>query len=353
MLNEITLIEIAAKIYPLLKDQEMTPSQGLVAICASLDVQSKIVDSMKSFGAIQLSNQKKERSLRNYELYFFKYRKMKNGEILEDFLEDTSALKLVIGVLLPDSLCSEYAECLLIFDESILEHSEDEADAKTEMTNFFEYAKKNSAIICRTIKLFKQRMDMKERKVSLMLKAAACAWCEYFRETKTEEQTQQEKEGLMKLIDRWVEITENYFEFDAVSRTIGVLFVDYVNSCDDIIIGITDEVDSAMAKAIERRRGILEGRDFFFVPEELLREACMPLMDSISFLSIKRELHNEGYLLCNNMKNQNYTTKVLITNVYGYSCRIRFLKLRRELFESSMNVGFKGGKKHVSWISEK
>ena len=351
MINEMMLLEIAAKIYPLIKDQELTPSQGVVAICANLAVESKIVDGMKSFGAVQSSNRKKESFLRNYKLYFLKYRKMKNDAIFEDYLEDTSALKLVIGVLLPDSLCSEYAECLLIFDESILEQSEDEADAKTELTNFFEFSKKNSAIICRTIKLFKQRIDMKERKVSLMLKAAACAWCEYFRETKTEEQTQQEKERLIKLVDRWINISENYLEFDAVARTIGELFVDYVNSCDDIIIGTTDEVDSAMAKAIERRRGIFEDRDFFFVPEELLREACMPLLDSISFLSIKRELHKEGYLLCNNMKSCNYTTKVLITNVYGYSCRIRFLKLRRELFESTMNMGFKGGKKGCFWAT--
>lgn len=35
MINEMMLLEIAAKIYPLIKDQELTPSQGLVAMCAN------------------------------------------------------------------------------------------------------------------------------------------------------------------------------------------------------------------------------------------------------------------------------------------------------------------------------
>ena len=90
---------------------------------------------------------------------------------------------------------------------------------------------------------------------------------------------------------------------------------------------------------------ILQDTDFYYVPEDLLKKACKSLLETISFLTIKKELCATGYLLKNEGSAENYTVKLLITNTAGFSCRPRFLKLKKELVESVRSLGFskKGG----------
>lgn len=342
MINKKVLLAMAAQIYPLLQDQELTPEHGLIALCSNMEVQQRLMSTLRACGAAQIHIAcMKERYLRNYRLHFGLYQKSLKEEKIINFLDDVSVMKMLVGTMIPESLCGQYENGLLIFDESVGESSDVET-AQGETKSFAAYARKNPAVIFRSMKLFKQNIaDGAERKIVLMFKATACAWCEYLREVTEQQQVCQEKERLFHLIDKWVEMSEGYLDFDLLGRNIGEMFVSYVNAHADILIGEVDKVDSAMAQAIEQGKGILENRECFFVPEELLREACMPLRDAVSFLAIKRGLHEEGYLLCNNLKNGNYTTKLLVTNVFGYTSRPRFLKLKKELFESAESIGFR------------
>lgn len=346
MVGRKALLAMAAQIYPLLQDQELTPEHGLLAICSNMEVQQNLMSTLKACGAVPVHTCcMKERYPRNYRLYFGIYQKSLKEQKVIDFLEDMSVMKLLIGTLISESLCSQYEDSLLIFDESVGARADVEA-AQCEIERFAVYVRKNPEVIFREIQLFRRSIaDGAERKVALMLKATVCVWCEYLRETMQQQQVQKEKERLFKLVDEWLEMSEGYLDFDLFGRNIGEMVVNYVNEHEDILLGQVDKVDSMMTKAIDQGRGVLENRECFFVPEELLREACMPLGDTISFLAIKRGLHQEGYLLCNNLKNGNYTTKLLVTNVYGYTSRPRFLKLKKELFESSTSMGFRRDKK--------
>lgn len=71
--------------------------------------------------------------------------------------------------------------------------------------------------------------------------------------------------------------------------------------------------------------------DSYYFPESLLRNICTPMLDTVSFLQLKKEMFEEGMLICNDTDKRNYTIKKeLYFSDTSTKIRTRFLKISRE-----------------------
>ncbi len=251
---------------------------------------------------------------------------------------------MFVSTYLPDYLMEQYSGAHLVFSEEQM-ISKEKRQIYDQMSEVISYIHQNSSLVYRELRLFSEEannyMDCYAGgKLWLMLKAAVLVWCTFFRETHAEEETLYERQRLNELVDYFAELPERFSSFDEIGETVGTLLMNYVNEQSDIIVGDADNVDAKLAEALQKKKAILGKGNFYYVPEEILRSACKPIENVISFLKVKRSLYDEGHLVCNNVCGGNYTTKLLITNVYGYTCRPRFVKLTKDLVESATSMGF-------------
>ena len=342
----LSLLFLSAQVYPLMQSLGLTPERGVLVLAENTKIQNVLVDDLKRLGSKQLKIKKSKSELRrNYLLYFALFQRYDREPNVLEFLDDDMAMNmLIVSTYLPDYLIERYNGEWLVFGE---EHviSDGQHQIYDKMSELALYIHENSALVYRELRLFSEEANNRMGcyvggKLWLMLKAAVLVWCTFFRETHTEEETLYERQRLNELVDYFTELPERFSSFDEIGETVGTLLMNYVNEQSDIIVGDADNVDSKLAEALQNKRGILEKGDFYYVPEEVLRSACKPIENVISFLKVKRSLYDEGHLVCNNVCGGNYTTKLLVTNVYGYTCRPRFIKLTKDLVESATSIGF-------------
>lgn len=343
----LSLLFLSAQVYPLMQSLGLTPEQGVLVCTENLQIQRTLVNDLKKLGAKQVKIRAfKKESKRNYILYFSLIQRCDRESDVLEFLDEAMAMKMMlVPIYLQDYLIEQYAGTYLVFSEEQM-ISDGKQQIYDQMGEVIPYIHQNSSLVYRELRLFSEEnnncMDCcVGGKLWFMLKAAVLVWTAYFRETHTEKETLYERRRLNELVDYFAELPERFSSFDEIGETVGTLLLNYVNEQSDVIVGDADYVDSKLADAIQRKQGILEQGNFYYVPEEVLRAACKPIENVISFLKVKRSLYDEGHLVCNNVCGGNYTTKLLVTNVYGYTCRPRFIKLRKEIVESATSIGFK------------
>lgn len=342
----LNLLFISAQLYPLMQSLGLSSEQAVVICAENQKDQNILINELKKLGAKQTEIRifKKE-VYRNFLLYFAQIQKSNREQDVLDFLdEDTSLKVLTLVAFLPDYLVERFDEEWIFWGENDMSLSGTPQMCE-QMNDFVQYIRKNPFLVYRELRLFAEEnknlnCDM-GGKLWLMLKAAVSAWCIFYREIHTENETLYERQRLCEIVDSFSELPARFSLFDEMGDAVGKLLLNYVNEQSDIIVGDVDRVDSKLAEAIQKKRGILEKDGYYYVPEELLRLACKSIENAVSFLGVKRSLYDEGYLICNNVRGGNYTTKLLVTNVYGYTCRPRFIKLRKELVESATSIGFR------------
>ena len=348
MMKEIVgLLILAAQLYPLMQSLELSPEGGVIVCVENPQIKSAFVNYLKKLDAKQVKIRKLKKGLkRNYLLYFALFQSCDREDDVVEFLDDDTAMNmLIVPVFLPDFRMDCYTGEQLVFSEGLM-ISNGNPQIYAQMSEVILYIHQNSSLVYRELRLFSEEannyMDCYAGgKLWVMLKAAVLVWCTFFRETHTEEETLYERQRLNELVDYFAELPERLSSFDELGETVGTLLINYVNEQSDIIVGDADNVDAKLAEALQKKKAILGKGNFYYVPEEVLRSACKPIENVISFLKVKRSLYDEGHLVCNNVCGGNYTTKLLITNVYGYTCRPRFIKLQKEIVESATSIGFK------------
>lgn len=345
--NILDLLCIAAQIYPMLQSLNLSVAHGVMICVENMDVRDAVVCVLEERGArkVELRSFTKG-SGRNYIPYFADVNRRISEEKVMNFLEDEKSMSILIGrMILPEWLADLFVGERLIFTEEDMLIC-DGQKKREKIQHFVQFVRTNPALIFRTLRLLSNSLrNTKERikqgKLWLMLRASVEAWSVFYRENHSEEQTLQEKQKLIEEVNIFSELPEQHALPEEIGENVGELLVNYVQNNEEVLVGKVDEVDLQLFSAIQDKKAILQKDDYYYVPEELLRAACKPLENVVSFLEIKRGLYQEGYLLCQNRKGCNYTIKLLITNVVGYTSRPRFLKFRRELFESSTSIGFR------------
>lgn len=343
----LSLLIISAQLNPLMQNLGLCSEHGVTICAENPKVQSVLIDDLKKLGAKQVKIRAfKKESRRNYLLYFSLIQRCdRESDVLEFLDEDIAMTMLIASTYLPDYLIEQYSGEQLVFSEEHMS-SDGKPQIYDQMSKLTLYIRENSSLVYRELRLFSEEANnladcYTGGKLWLMLKAAVLVWCTFFRETHAEEETLYERQRLNELVDYFAELPERFSSFDEIGDTVGDLLLNYVNAQSDIIVGDADNVDSRLAEALQKKKAILGKGNFYYVPEEILRSACKSIENAVSFLKVKRALYDEGYLVCNNVRGRNYTTKLLVTNVYGYTCRPRFIKLRKELIESATTIGFR------------
>ena len=347
----LCLLVISAQLHPLMQNLGLCSEHGVIVCVENPKIQSVLVNDLKKLGAKQVKVKTfKNEAKRNYLLYFTQIQRCDREQDVLDFLDsDMTMNTLITAAYLPDYVTEQYNEDWLIFSEECMVES-GEYRMHEQMNRGIAFIRENPSLVYRELRLLAEEAKNREEcyasgKLWLMLKAAARVWCMFFRETHTEDESLYERQRLYEVVDYFADLPERFSAFDEIGDSVVYLLINYVNEQSDIVVGAADKVDSKLADAIERKQGILEKGDCYYVPEELLRSACKPIENAVSFLKVKRSLYAEGYLVCNNVRGGNYTTKLLVTNVYGYTCRPRFIKLRKELVESATTIGFRRNSK--------
>ena len=164
-------------------------------------------------------------------------------------------------------------------------------------------------------------------------------YLEFIRETADGLDTEIRKKGMKRKIARLEKLADICSETCEALEPVRKAVYRYLDDHPEVRIGKEDELEGGLLEAIQREEAILWDEAHYFIPETVLRSACAPLLKTVSFPAIKRELHETGILSCNDGKRMNFTTKKLLTDVYGQSFRARFLKIKREFFQTEVSFG--------------
>lgn len=90
-----------------------------------------------------------------------------------------------------------------------------------------------------------------------------------------------------------------------------------------------DSIDDKLFDAVRAKQIILCDNTYYYIPEQLLRDATSQLHEEVSFTRIKNMLYTKGILICDETTS-NYTVKKQVISTSGDSTRGRFLRLSRE-----------------------
>lgn len=254
-----------------------------------------------------------------------------NPDVVVDFLhqENFLAILLVTGCM-PEYLAGE---------GNIFFFSGKEVDGlqpdrlKEEAEGFRRTVRSSPELVTKGLEMFAgSEMLQRAEKVSMLqisLSAAAYMLQTAYRAGHDEASTKLRCGGLEREISGWARESEDAEGMEEVSDAVRSAVIRFVRDSADVMVGSIDEVDGRLSLAVSLDKGILFDRDFYFIPEALLRGACQNLLESVSFPEIKRNLWNEGHIRCNRSGTHNFTIKKAFFNVYGVCCRKRFLKFEK------------------------
>lgn len=277
------------------------------------------------------------------------YHKYDSREAVFRFMEAEEFFSvLVIGGVIPEDI-GEAAYILKVEHTSGL--SSDHC-IQEELKSVASFVKNNASIVQKELSLLKtsERFINSENNGSAFwvgLMAAESIYKLYFRDTHTEYDTLLKEERLCEAINRCVlkarELREKEDVVDAVKKVV----FDYLMHHSDIICGSVDKIEGDLNVKLKNGLAILYDSNFYFVPEALFKYACSSLLQSVSFTEIKRQLKENGIIICNNTDTTNFTVKKVLITSYGEKVRDRYLKIRKEFFCTYEGLELKDGRENL------
>lgn len=321
----LTFLMMGIEIAPLLKEQMLYMRRCIVLVVDGKAEVDRILHIFSCMGAHCES--KLEKPVINNEAYVFAATTT-NQKRLSGYIETEPDLVLIIIICgsAPEFLSGEYAI-------PIEELNEDEIDvAKLQLERFRKCVRLHPKEVIKCLERFKTsnwyRENSSKPKAEICLCAVLTVYAMFFRETHTEEQTKTiytlalgSIQSILKKAGRWGEDVD-------VMQSVRRLIVTYIDKHPDVRIGDVDRVEGDVLKGMETAQTILYDAAWYYIPEQLFRNMCAPMLAYTSILDIKRNLAENGALYCDNGKS--FTIKKAVTNVYGYSQRIRVLKIDKE-----------------------
>lgn len=349
------LICAMSEIRPILQKAGLAPRHGLAIFLEDQADADFLTGSFLEAGAtICKSFSKPVKNICNNGLgihTFFRYDK---EDKIMDFLEAEDFLPIVIthGAI-PDLL--KNGPAILPFRKKDIE------DLQTykildDIETFKKYTRKNPSEIAKKLYLFKTSEVFLQYKgqdpLYLSLMAVTDIWGELYRYTHNEPETEQMKDHLRDRIKHFCSLSEDYKDgWDILDVVRDSIFA-YVDSEPWILIDEINKIQGPLLEAVETNSAILYDAEYYYFPEKILRKACEPLLQALSFPEIKLELKNGGFLYCNSTTTRNYTVKKLLTNAYGYTFRVRFYKLLKNFFVSLDSLALEERRNDPPCLSE-
>lgn len=337
--NIMLLVNVMAEIRPLLMDEGLDFGNGLTLFCEEKAASREIEEFFQSVGAGQCKTLgRSEWKVPNNRIGLHVFGRYEEERRIYEFLqEDTFTPVIIICGMLPDFLRA--GQNLIVLEQGV---EIQQAAISQAFQGFCAYIRNNPQLLQRQIRLCKSAEFLRQggkEPLYISLEAAAEVFCGYFRESHDETQTKEMRISLHQAISQGMGLAECYAEDMESTDFIKKAVENYIDGNSWIRIGSVEEIDGELTKAVERNEAILFDGEFYYLPEKIFRSACELFRNAISVLGVKRALLESGFLCCNDAKEGNFTVKKLLTNVFGYSFRPRFLKIRREFFVSGNSLG--------------
>lgn len=290
--------------------------------------------------------------LPNYLLVIHKYKRNDNEERIDLFLDNPKSVPvLLICGIIPSYLRGRH--CILKISNTTFRDN-DKNYFRNELEHVREYVRKNPDRIWKLLERFetsKKFQDcIQESSLRLAMELSLYIYEEFYREFHTEEETIERFDEVSNKMESWfsesLELEDDYDILDTVSE----LIIKYV-STHEIQVCSVRKVEGKINSLMKERKVILYDADFYYIPDEILKSACNPVLEAASYLGIKERMREDDVLICNRTAGTNYTTKKAIVNAYGEPVRERFLKIRRQFLVNTGDLlleEMRGGETYVS-----
>lgn len=330
----IMLIGINSELFFVFQKMNKEINRGIVMVLDDDISEEKFVrDLIESIGGTEITNLKmknREKSLRNYKFAIHKFRKADEIERLQNFLDNLKCLNIItVRAVIPDVLKGLGIPIKITSD---MAQSIGSGEFAKEMKEIREFVRSNPEIVVREIKLSKPPCSLEYSSLALSMTAAANVYYQYLRNSCSDIEQQIEQWHVKKAIEDCLGESDKFYEtydlIDAIQR----VTTRYFDVDTEYTIADIGQIDGNVVKAIESGSAVIYDAQYYYVSEMLFRKACEVILNVSSFVDIKRSLKDEGTLCCNNVENTNFTVKKVFINVYGATCRGRFLKFRKEFF---------------------
>lgn len=330
----LMLIGINSELFFIFQKMNKEINRGIVMVLDDDISEEKFVrDLIESIGGTEIKNLKiknRQKSLRNYKFAIHKYRKTDEIERLQNFLDNLKCLNIItVCAVIPDALKGLGIPMKITLD---MAQSIGSCEFAKEMKEIREFVRSNPEIVVREIKLAKPPCSLEYSSLSLSMSAAANVYYQYLRGSGSDIEQQIEHGLVQKAIAECVSESEEFYETYDLTDAIKRVTTRYFDVDTEYTIADIGQIDGNVAKAIENGSAVIYDAQYYYVSEMLFRKACEVILNVSSFVEIKRSLKDEGALCCNNVENTNFTVKKVFINVYGATCRGRFLKFRKEFF---------------------
>lgn len=336
------LICAMSEIRPILQTDGLVPHHGIVMLMEDQTDTDILTDFLFKTGAsICKTFNKPSKKIANNEIGIHTYSLYDKEEKTMEFLEMESFLPIVITCgAIPDFL--KNGSNIFPVEKGTLKNLRSHQMVKI-LDSFKAYARGNPHEIQKSLHFFKTSEIFFKHEMQmplyLPLMAITDTFGDFYRCSHNESETEQMKIRFRNSVIHFCNLSENYKDDWDILETIKKSILAYVDDSPQILIDEIDKIEGALSEAIESDSAILYDTKYYYFPEKILRRACEPLLQTLSFPDIKLELKNSGFLYCNSTKTRNFTIKKLLTNAYGHTFRVRFLKIKKDFFISEYSLG--------------
>ena len=338
--QQVSLLELAAHFQLLLKDAGLGIRQGIILQAENSETLGEFFDLAEQLGARVITGQRQMMlCYPNDRMVLIHFQRIYKEGILEEFLARRDITPVVaISGMLPTSLrnCGEVV-CIAVGKED--DNQKEEMD---EYKQFLDYAHEHPDIIYGWFKQFRTSLrydQLKEvSRIRVSLETVAYALCGFFRKAHGEQEAKYRMLRLRKYVEWMCQAADNgQDDMDVVKDIQGCLFK-FLDEHSEMWIGPIVQAGDRIKKATDAEAIMLYDSDFYFIPEKLLREACTPILNAVSFLRLKEALRETGCLVCNRTNIQNYTVKKLLWTTSGEVIRPRFLKMDKLMLDNTTQL---------------
>lgn len=297
-----------------------------------------IANFQDACGAVRVNAPKRscEKTVRNYQLAICEYSKYQKCEELASFLDIKKFVPVVVvqGIV-PEEL-REMAYIIEVSPE--MAKFMETPEFRAEVGIMIKFIRENPDVVVRELELLRtSEVFLKDDSNSPLFKnllAAMCVYLSFYRSTHTDKKTATVKAEMEREIQecarRAEELTEEYDCTDAVKTAINLYFERNRN----LEIYDCSEVNEWVLKAVKAGEAVLFDNDFYYMGEALFKSACSSLLTALSLVQIKKNLRDEGFLVCNRTESTNFTVKKVFGDKKGQSFRERVIKLKKEFLVS-------------------
>lgn len=296
-----------------------------------MQVQERLINL---WHACKVDNKTELKEICNFEIGVHRYRKYDSIKDIENFLEEKTffPLLLVAGILPQELVGAGYAffladdvDCVQVMSEEYREMSE-----LVHQIEVLLYTIKNAEKS--TLMHRYHRNDQYDDCMRVFI-ATAEIWGIVYKEEFAEVETANWKEDYCEALMCRLNQMEDVYDLADVEEVVKMCVLSYLTRRKNI------KFKDLQKPVSDVNHSILYDEESYYFAEAMLKEACAPITETVSFIQVKKEMELSGMLACNDTAKKNYTVKKACYNQEQEKvARPRFIKISREKMHLSDGI---------------